>query len=105
MVTTTTSAPSVLQEIEAAIGAAESFAPVISGISMFIPTVGPWVTAAMALLGLVGNAVNVVQQNQGLSLADSITAVAQHLTPGQPAAPALSPTAPAQVASAANPTG
>lgn len=101
---TTTSTTSTFTEIEEGIATAEDILPVLGGIgATFIPTIGPWLTAAMALLGLVGNALATVQATQGLSLADSITAVAQHLTPGQPNAPALMP-APA-VASSANPTG
>ncbi len=94
---------STLTEIQTILGEVEEFAPIAAAGASLIPGASPWIGVGMALLSAVGNAVTVVQSAQGLSTADAITAVLQHLTPGQPNAPALSSTA--VTPGPANPTG
>lgn len=83
--------PTEVQEI---IRQIQAFSPVINVIAGAIPGAAPWVLVGMAVVGAVGNAITVIQQQENKNAPDAIVALLEHLTPGQPNAPSLGPAAP-----------
>jgi lysozyme family protein len=85
--------PTVLSEIEQVINTVSGFLP---QAIMFIANFYPPAKALLAFLPLIQvaiQAVRALQQATGQSTAAATAAVIDHLTPGQPNAPALSPAA------------
>lgn len=87
-----------LAEIEKVIADAEAYAPAASEVASLIPGAAPWMKATMLILTAVNNAVMAIQQARGGTTAAATTAVLKTLTPGQPSAPELAESAPAQPA-------
>jgi hypothetical protein len=90
---TTSTAQVVLADIELAMQGANSFLPdVLTTIGVFYP---PAMALAkfLPLLQVALQGVNIVKQAEGVTPATAVAAVIDHLTPGGPAAPALSETA------------
>jgi lysozyme family protein len=83
--------PTEIQEI---IKQIQAFSPVINAVAGAIPGAAPWVLVAMAVVGALGNAITVIQQQDNKSAPDAIVTLLEHLTPGQPNAASLAPPTP-----------
>lgn len=82
---------STLQEVAVALDTLDKIAPIaVDGISVFdgsIAALAPF----LSLFHVVVQAVDVVAANTGKPFDDVVKAVTDHLTAGQPNAPALAP--------------
>lgn len=88
---------STLAEIDQALDALEQFLPTVEGVvSVFDPALVAVLAPFQPLFTAAIKAVDIVAADAagGKSLLQSIEDVINHLTPGQPAAPALGPDAP-----------
>src|SRR5262245_44338999 len=84
-------------EVDQALHIASQVLPIaLGGLAMFVPNVSA-ITPFLPLFTKVVQAADVVAGDTGKPLLDVIQDVLNHLTPGAPAAPALSPSAPAPV--------
>jgi hypothetical protein len=96
MTASATPAPSVAQEVDTALNFAAGFLPeIIAGLSIFPQTAAfaPILGALSPVFSAVVNAANTVAADTGKPWQQVLDDVLNHLTPGAPAAPALSPDA------------
>jgi hypothetical protein len=86
----TTNTNIVLADIEQALEAANSLLPTIFGVvGTFVPQVAAF-SKFLPLIQVLITGVNTVAQATGSDASTATATVAQHLTPGEPNAPALS---------------
>ena len=81
-----------LTEVEQGLNDAASLLPEVAPFLSLIPGLGPWASVAIAAVSFFSGAVQTVQQASGQSLPAAVTEVLNHLTPGKPNSPNLSPT-------------
>jgi len=80
-------------EIDQALHIASEVLPIaLGGLGMFVPQVAA-ITPFLPLFTKVVQAADVISADSGKPILDIIQDIMNHLTPGMPAAPALSPTA------------
>jgi phage-related minor tail protein len=87
---TTTNTNIVLTDIEDALQALNSVLPtILTVVGTFVPQVAAFAKFA-PLIGILISGVHTVAQVTGQDASTAAATVAQHLTPGEPNAPALS---------------
>lgn len=91
---TTIDVNAIESKAEDALAAAETVAPsVITALTPFVPGFSA-LTGFLKFLPLAIQAIQLVQQATGGTVQQAAQAVADHLTPGKPNAPALAPVPP-----------
>ena len=86
----TNQTPVILQDIEQALQAANSLLPtILTVVGTFVPQVAAF-AKFLPLIQIAIQGVDTVAKVTGTDAATATATVAQHLTPGEPNAPALS---------------